>query len=101
MVGFLFARKQRDGTAARILDSCDWPVSASSISQKVELRMRPAPSIVPPGDEHDVYLVMDDFDRLGRSWCEADEHDTYRESVIRDLLAGQYNVSPALSIDTA
>jgi len=53
--------------------------------------MRPSPSIVPPGDEHDVYLVLDDFGRLGHSWVEADERDTYRESVIRDLLSCQYN----------
>jgi hypothetical protein len=53
--------------------------------------MGPSPSIVPTGDEHDVYLVMDNFGRLGHPWCEADEHETYRESVIRDLLGGQYN----------
>jgi hypothetical protein len=53
--------------------------------------MRLAPSIAAPGDEHDIYLVMDDFGRFGRSWVEADEHETYRESVLRDLLACQYN----------
>lgn len=51
----------------------------------------PSPSMAPPGDEHDIYLVMDDFGRLGHAWAEADEHDTFRESVVRDLLAGQYN----------
>ena len=55
------------------------------------LRMRPSPSIVPPGDERDVYLVLDDFGRLGHSWVEADENDTSRESVIRDLLTYRYN----------
>jgi hypothetical protein len=30
-----------------------------------------APSIVPRGDDHDVYLVVDDLGRLGRIWLEA------------------------------
>jgi hypothetical protein len=48
------------------------------------------PSIVPHGtDQNDVYLVLDDLGRLGRVWREADEH-TGLESVIRDLLTGQY-----------
>jgi hypothetical protein len=29
------------------------------------------PSIVPRGDDHDVYLVVDDLGRLGRIWLEA------------------------------
>ncbi len=33
-----------------------------------------SPSIVPPGNDHDVYLVLDDFGgRIGQSWREADE----------------------------
>jgi len=52
--------------------------------------MRPSPSIVPPGDDSDVYLVLNDFGRLGPAWCEAEENDTHREVVIRDLLSGQY-----------
>jgi hypothetical protein len=70
----------------------------ASAFQLVELRMRPSPSIVPPGDERDVYLVLDDFGRLGHSWVEADEHDTSRESVIRDLLTCQYNDPVAFNI---
>jgi len=80
----LFAQRASDSTPAVGQISLRLP-------QKVKLRMRPSPSIVPPGDERDVYLVLDDFGRLGRSWVEADEHDTYRESVIRDLLSCQYN----------
>src|SRR5205807_8721020 len=53
--------------------------------------MRPSPSILPPGDERDVYLVMNDFGRLGAAWCETEENDTHREVVIRDLLSGQYD----------
>ena len=34
------------------------------------------PSIVPRGDDQDVYLVMDDLGRLGRVWREADVENT-------------------------
>jgi hypothetical protein len=44
------------------------------------------PSIVPRGDDHDVYLVVDD---LGRVWREADYGTTDWETVITDLLAGE------------
>jgi hypothetical protein len=49
------------------------------------------PSIVPGGNDETVYLVADDFGRLGRAWREADYEATDLETVIRDLLAGQYN----------
>jgi hypothetical protein len=42
------------------------------------------------GDDHNVYLVMDDLGRLGRVWCEADDSAAELEAVILDLLAGQY-----------
>jgi hypothetical protein len=45
------------------------------------------PSIVPNGNDHTVYLVMDD---LGRVWREADDGAAELEAVILDLLAGQY-----------
>jgi hypothetical protein len=48
------------------------------------------PSIVPRGDDQDVYLVVDDLGRLGRVWREADYEDTNLETVIADLLSGQY-----------
>ena len=55
--------------------------------------MRESPSIVPWGTlARDVYLVLDDFgERLGRSWCETDEADTDRATLIRHLLEGQYS----------
>jgi hypothetical protein len=56
----------------------------------MELRMRRSSSIVPQSDERDVYLVMDDFRKLGRAWCETDEERTDRETVIADLMDGQY-----------
>lgn len=50
------------------------------------------PSIVPrDADDQNVYLVMDDFGRKGRSWRETDVETTDLETVIADLLDGQYN----------
>jgi hypothetical protein len=48
------------------------------------------PSIVPRGDDQDVYLVVDDLGRLGRVWREVDYEDTSFETVVADLLSGQY-----------
>jgi hypothetical protein len=54
--------------------------------------MRRSPSIVPPGGDQDVYLVLDDFGSgLGRAWRETDVEHTDLETVITDLLDGQYN----------
>src|SRR5215210_3310873 len=52
--------------------------------------MRRSPSIV-PGIDRDVYLVLDDFGRLGSAWRETDVEDTDYARVIRRLLEGQYN----------
>jgi len=54
--------------------------------------MRCSPSIVPDVADHDVYLVLDDFGRPGRSWRETDEQSTDREAIIQDLFEGQYNM---------
>ena len=48
------------------------------------------PSIVPRGDDHDVYLVVDDLGPLGRVWLEADYEATDYETVVTALLEGQY-----------
>ena len=48
------------------------------------------PSIVPNGDDQTVYLVADDFGKLGRAWVESDYETTDLEAVIQDLLSGQY-----------
>ncbi|WGD54837.1 hypothetical protein QA641_13500 [Bradyrhizobium sp. CB1650] len=53
--------------------------------------MSRSPSIVPQGADHDVYLVLNDFGRLGRAWCEADEEGTHREAVIRQLFEDHYS----------
>jgi len=49
------------------------------------------PSIIPSGDDQTVYLVAEDFGRLGRAWRESDYEATDLETVIQDLLSGQYN----------
>ncbi|WOH63031.1 hypothetical protein [Bradyrhizobium sp. BWA-3-5] len=49
------------------------------------------PSIVPSGTDETVYLVANDFGRLGRAWREADYEATDLETVIQDLLSGQYS----------
>ena len=48
------------------------------------------PSIVPNDNDRDVYLVVDDFGQNGRAWREADVEATDLETVILDLLEGQY-----------
>jgi hypothetical protein len=52
--------------------------------------MRTSPSIVPHDDDQDTHLVLDDFGRLGLARRETDPSDTNLETVIRDLLDGQY-----------
>ena len=52
--------------------------------------MAPSPSIVPEDTDRDIYLVLDHFGILGRVWRETDEADANRETLIEDLLDGQY-----------
>ncbi|PIT00186.1 hypothetical protein TSA1_04975 [Bradyrhizobium nitroreducens] len=41
--------------------------------------------------DRDIYLVLEDFGvRAGCAWRETDEQDTDRDTIIRDLLSGQY-----------
>jgi hypothetical protein len=49
-----------------------------------------SPSIVPAFDV-DVYIVLDDFGKIGRSYRETDERQADKETVIRHLLSGHYN----------
>ena len=48
-----------------------------------------SPSLVPSFDVT-VYLVLDDFGKLGRSYLETDEDKADVETVIRNMLAGEY-----------
>ncbi len=56
-----------------------------------------APSIVPKWQDQTVYLVLNDFGREGRAWCEADTERTDLESVISDLITGQYKEPVAVA----
>ena len=56
----------------------------------IERRSSWTPSIVPNDNDQTVYLVADNFGRLGRAWREADYEATDLETVIQDLLTGQY-----------
>ena len=49
------------------------------------------PSIVPADGDDTVYLVADDFGQIGRVWRESDYDATDLETVIQDLLSGQYS----------
>ena len=49
------------------------------------------PSIVPNGNDQTVYLVADDFGKHGRAWVETDMETADLETVIQDLLTGQYH----------
>jgi hypothetical protein len=49
------------------------------------------PSIVPGTTDQNIYLVMDDLGRLGRVWRETDAERTDLETVITDMLDGQYH----------
>jgi len=54
--------------------------------------MRHSPSIVPNPDDREIYLLLNDFGgRLPLAWCETDEEHTDRETVITDLITGQYS----------
>jgi hypothetical protein len=59
----------------------------------MELLMRGSwtPSIVPNGHDQTVYLVLNDFGRLGRAYCEASEDRSDLETTIADLISGQYD----------
>ena len=38
-----------------------------------------------------VYIVLNDFGPLGRAYCETDETDADEETVIENILSGQYS----------
>jgi hypothetical protein len=53
--------------------------------------MSQSPSIVPPDDDRDVYLVLDDYgSRLGRAWSETDENETDRNTALSHLMSGRH-----------
>src|SRR4029079_13524116 len=54
--------------------------------------MRHSPSIVPLDRlDREIYLVLEDFGaRAGCAWRETDEADTDLETILQNLLSGQY-----------
>jgi hypothetical protein len=63
--------------------------------------MRKDAFIIPRGDDHDVYLTVDDLGRMGRIWREADVEATDFETVVTDLFEGQYKTRSAFSVSMA
>jgi hypothetical protein len=59
------------------------------------------PSIVPNGDDQSVYLVVDDFEPNGRAYRETDVEAADLETVILNLLEGQYKNPVASSPSTS
>jgi hypothetical protein len=54
--------------------------------------VRRSPSIVPLGNDQEIYLVLDDFGgRIGQAWRESDIEHTDVQTVVTDLLDGQYS----------
>jgi hypothetical protein len=49
------------------------------------------PSIVPNGDDQTIYIVLDDFGRHGQCYRETDVEQADLETVIQNLLAGEYS----------
>jgi hypothetical protein len=48
------------------------------------------PSIVPNGNDQTVYLVLNDFGLHGRAYCETSAERADLETIISDLMSGQY-----------
>jgi len=48
------------------------------------------PSIIPNDNDQNIYIVAEDFGKLGRAWREAEYDATDLETVIQDLVSGQY-----------
>ena len=57
-----------------------------------EYRMLASPSFVPADRlDRDIYLVLEDFGaRAGCAWRETDEADTDLETILQNLVSGQY-----------
>src|SRR5688572_16177208 len=51
-----------------------------------------SPGLIPhlPGFHVEVCVVLDDFGQIGRAYREVDENEADKETVIRNLLRGEY-----------
>ncbi|MCP3397774.1 hypothetical protein [Bradyrhizobium sp. CCGB20] len=64
--------------------------------------MRSSPSIVPADRlDRDIYLVADDFGRAGSAWRETDMESADLETVLQDLLAGEYRRPSRVAFNTS
>jgi hypothetical protein len=64
------------------------------VSRCWELRMRRTgwtPSIVPNGHDQTVYLVVNNYGKLGTAFAETDVAEADLETTITDLMSGQHN----------
>ena len=52
--------------------------------------MRTSPPIVPNAVDRDIYIVLEDYGLLGRAWRVTNEAGSDRETLIGDMLDGQY-----------
>ena len=59
------------------------------LSSELELSNASVP-LNHPRRHHDIYLVEDDFGRKGRCWRETDVEDTDLDTLIADMLDGQF-----------
>jgi hypothetical protein len=66
-------------------DHCDL-VAHQAVADSLAL----TPSVIPKADGA-VYIVLDDFGNLGRSYRETDVDDCDRASMVNDLLQGQFH----------
>jgi hypothetical protein len=55
------------------------------------MRRSCTPSIVQTGHDQTVYLVLDDYGPLGRAFPETDPEKADLETVVADLMSGQFN----------
>jgi hypothetical protein len=95
-----YERSSHSKPAAALLDwrslsviQVDASCSASVLLRLWSIVMRRSdwtPSIVPNGDDQNVYIVVDDFCRNDQAYRETDVERADLEAVIMDMLEGQY-----------
>jgi hypothetical protein len=64
------------------------------------MRRNWTPSIVPNGHDQTVYLVVNNFGKLGTAFAETDVAEADLETTITDLMSGQYATPFAWSHST-
>jgi hypothetical protein len=63
---------------------------SSAFAKKYDGVQVESPPLVPEGFDTDVYVVLEEFLNIGRAYREVDEEAADRETLIRDLISGQY-----------